>query len=65
MKRLHGTGTHNSPMNRDNSTPRPNTLHGGTHLKKGSTKTVSTPGAARNVEAGESKGVGGRPLLCA
>jgi hypothetical protein len=35
MKRLRGTGPHNSPMNRDNIPPRPNTFHGGTNLKKG------------------------------
>jgi hypothetical protein len=35
MKRLHSSGSHNSPMNRDNMPPRPNTLHGGTHARKG------------------------------
>jgi hypothetical protein len=35
MKRLHGSGTHNSAMNRDNIPPRPNTFHGGTHARKG------------------------------
>jgi hypothetical protein len=35
MKRLRSSGTHNSAMNRDNIPPRPNTLHGGTHARKG------------------------------
>lgn len=35
MKRLRGSGTHNSPMNRDKLPLRPNTVHGGSGRPKG------------------------------
>jgi hypothetical protein len=48
MKRLRGSGTHSSPMNRDNIRPRPNDRHGGSGMPKGRVHEAPTRGGAVN-----------------
>jgi hypothetical protein len=42
MKRLRGVSTRNSPMNRDNSTPRPNLTHAGSGRSRGQLHAAPT-----------------------
>jgi hypothetical protein len=48
MKRLRGSGTHNSPMNRDQRQPRPNLTHAASGKRHGILHAPPSPGVAIN-----------------
>jgi hypothetical protein len=55
MKRLRGSGTHNSPMNRDNIPPRPNTSHAGSGRPHGKLHEAPTRPAVNSANYGAQK----------